>query len=142
MQTVVTVEELNAFFVRDFPQCSARVEALPPGRARVRQAVGEEHLRPGGTISGPTMMAVADAAAYAAILGAIGIVPLAVTTNMSIAFLRRPRAGAALIGDARILKLGKTLVFLEVSVTSEGEDEPCAHATATYAIPPDRQKKV
>jgi uncharacterized protein (TIGR00369 family) len=102
----------------------------------VRQSVGHEQLRPGGTVSGPVMMAVADSASYAAILSRIGLVPLAVTTSLNINFLRKPSAEAAIVGDASILKLGKRLVVCEVRIYSEGNPEPVAHATATYAIPP------
>lgn len=132
----VSLEELRAFFARDFPQATVTIEQLGPGRARVRQSIGHEQLRPGGTVSGPAMMALADSASYAAILSRIGIVPLTVTTNLNINFLRKPSAGAAIVGEASILKLGKRLAVCEVRIYSEGEAEPVAHATATYAIPP------
>jgi len=134
----VSLEELQAFFTRDFPQAKLTIEELGPGRARVRQAIDFGHLRPGGTVSGPVMMALADSASYAAILSRIGIVPLAVTTNLNINFLRKPSADAALVAEASILKLGKLLVVCEARVYSEGNAEPVAHATATYAIPPAR----
>ena len=132
----VSLEELRAFFARDFPQATVTIEQLGPGRARVRQSIGHEQLRPGGTVSGPAMMALADSASYAAILSRIGIVPLTVTTNLNINFLRKPSADAAIVGEASILKLGKRLAVCEVRIYSEGEAEPVAHATATYAIPP------
>jgi len=134
----VSLEELRAFFAREFPQASVTIEDVGPGRARVRQSIGHEHLRPGGTVSGPIMMAIADSASYAAILSRIGIVPLAVTTSLNINFLRKPSANAAIVGEASILKLGRLLVVCEVHVYSEGDAEPVAHATATYAIPPAR----
>jgi uncharacterized protein (TIGR00369 family) len=134
----VSLEELREFFARDFPQASVTIEELGPGRARAKQSIGHDQLRPGGTVSGPVMMALADSASYAAILSRIGIVPLAVTTSLNINFLRKPSAEAALVGDASILKLGKRLAVCEVHIYSEGDAEPVAHATATYAIPPAR----
>jgi uncharacterized protein (TIGR00369 family) len=132
----VSVDELRAFFASDFPQATVTIEEIGAGTARVRQAVGEAQLRPGGTVSGPVMMAVADSASYAAILSAIGIVPLAVTTSLTINFLRRPSSTAAIVGEASLLKLGQRLVVTEVRIYSEGVAEPVAHATATYALPP------
>ncbi len=131
----VSLEELRAFFAKDFPQATVTIEDVGAGRARVRQAVTEAELRPGGTVSGPTMMAVADAASYAAVLSVLGHVPLAVTTNLNINFLRRPSAQAAIIGDATLLKVGRRLIVAEIRITSEGDDAPVAHATTTYAIP-------
>jgi uncharacterized protein (TIGR00369 family) len=130
-----TLDELSAFFASDFPQSTVTLVALGDGTARVRQAVDDRHLRPGGTVSGPVMMATADAAAYAALLSKIGIVPLTVTANLSISFLRKPKPDRAVIGDARVLKAGRTLAFLEVWLTSEGDTDPIAHCTLTYAIP-------
>ena len=134
-QSRVTLEELRAFFAKDFPQATVTIEEVGPGRARIRQAVGEAELRPGGTVSGPTMMAVADAASYAAVLSVIGLVPLAVTTSLNINFLRKPTPHAAVIGDATLLKAGRRLIVSEIRIYSEGDDKPVAHATTTYAIP-------
>ncbi|CAM5215862.1 Phenylacetic acid degradation protein OS=Bosea thiooxidans OX=53254 GN=ARD30_00970 PE=4 SV=1 [Bosea thiooxidans] len=105
--------------------------------ARMRCDYHEKHLRPGGTISGPTMMALADLALYAAILAQIGPVALAVTTNLSFNFLRKP-GQAALIGEAKLLKLGKRLAVGEVRLFSQGESEIVCHATGTYSIPAER----
>lgn len=135
MTSKPTVEQLNAFFRSEFPQAKVSVEGLGDGFARVRHSVGADELRPGGTVSGPVMMATADVALYAAILGSIGIVPLAVTTNLNINFLRKPAAGRDILGVCTLLKVGKTLAIGEVSLYSEGSDEPVAHATGTYAIP-------
>lgn len=135
MTSKPSVEQLNAFFRSEFPQAKVSVEALGEGSASVRHSVGVDELRPGGTVSGPVMMATADVALYAAILGSIGIVPLAVTTNLNINFLRKPAAGQDILGVCRLLKVGKTLAIGEVSLYSEGSDEPVAHATGTYAIP-------
>ena len=95
-----------------------------------------DELRPGGTVSGPVMMAVADFALYVAILGEIGLVPLAVTTNLSINFLRRPSPDSDVIGKCRLLKVGKSLVVGEVALYSEGDEDPAAHVVGTYSIPP------
>jgi uncharacterized protein (TIGR00369 family) len=95
----------------------------------------KQHLRPGGTVSGPSLFALADVAAYAAILGHIGSVALAVTTNLNINFLRKADPGIV-EAVARILKLGKRLAVLDISLTSTTTGELIAHATATYSIPP------
>ena len=102
---------------------------------RTRSVYDKKQLRPGGTLSGPTMMALADTAVYALVLSAIGKTPLAVTTNLSINFLRKPQP-ADLIAEARLLKLGKALAVGEVSIRSEGSDDVVAHAVVTYSIPP------
>ncbi|CUA91095.1 uncharacterized domain 1 [Chelatococcus sambhunathii] len=140
LQPVMSVAELEAFLDREFPQIHAGgriygVEAVGPMSARLRCAYDERHIRPGGTISGPTIMALADLALYVAILGAIGPVGLAVTTNLSFHFLRKP-GRRDLLADCRLLKLGKRLAVGEVTIFSDGEEEPVAHATGTYSIPP------
>jgi len=140
MPVVMTVEELERFLAAEFPQVFHRdsglsIEALWEGGCRVRQAFREVSIRPGGTISGPTMMALADFAMYVVVLAAIGPVPLAVTINLNINFLRKPSA-RDLTAEARLLKLGKRLATGEVTIRSEAEEEPVAHVTATYSIPP------
>lgn len=133
-------EEIESFLARDFPQSKGIIEAVGTGTATVRIKVGIDELRPGGTVSGPVMMAAADLALYVAILGEIGIVPLAVTTSMTINFLRKPAANRDIVGVCRLLKTGRTLIMGEVSIFSEGGDEPVAHVTGTYAIPPGTTK--
>ena len=140
MPLLMTVGELERFLAAEFPQgvnpeSGLSIEAVWDGGCRVRQAFRELHVRPGGTISGPTMMALADFAMYVAVLGAIGPVPLAVTINLNINFLRKP-ARRDLTGEARLLKLGKRLATGEVFIRSDGEEEPVAHVTSTYSIPP------
>jgi len=131
-----SLEELRAFFASDFPQSTVSIVSIDPeGAARVRQEIDQSHLRPGGTVSGPVMMAIADAATYAALLARIGLVPLAVTSNLSIAFFRRPKADRALLCDARIFKVGRKLAFAECTISSEGDEQAVAHATLTYALP-------
>jgi len=140
MPTLMTVNDLERFLTAEFPQVfhpasGLSIEAVWDGGGRVRQAYSDGSVRPGGTISGPTMMALADFAMYVAVLAAIGPVPLAVTTNLNINFLRKP-ARCDLVAEARLLKLGKRLAVGEVTIRSDGEAEPVAHATSTYSIPP------
>lgn len=131
-----TQAELTAFLQAEFPQNRCTLEELDEdGSVVVAHPVGEAELRPGNTVSGPVMMTLADVSLYIAILARIGIVPLAVTTNLSINFLRKPRADRRVVARSRLLKLGKSLAVGEVYIYSEGEDEPVAHATGTYAIP-------
>jgi uncharacterized protein (TIGR00369 family) len=131
------VAQLAEFFDENFPQLRGEmvVEEVGPMRARMRLSVDVSHLRPGGTVSGPAMFTLADCAFYVATLAMIGREALAVTTSLSINFLRKP-ARRDLIGEARILKLGQRLSVGDVTLTSEGDDRPVAHATMTYAIPP------
>ena len=131
--------ELQAFLQAEFPQNRCTLEELDAdGSVVMAHPVGERELRPGGTVSGPVMMTLADVALYIAILARIGIVPLAVTTNLSINFLRKPRADRRIVARCRLMKLGRSLAVGEVWIFSEGEEEPVAHATGTYAIPKDR----
>ena len=111
------------------------VEAVGEGTVRLRLPYRADFVRPGGTVTGPAMFALADVALYGAVLSLIGRVELAVTTSMTVNFLRRP-APVAVAAEARILKLGKRLAYGEVLLWSEGEDEPVAHVTGTYSIPP------
>jgi len=131
-----TAEELNAFLAAHFPQSTCRVSEITPTGVIMTYAVLPRDLRPGGTVSGPTMFMMADVALYMAVLSRIGLVALAVTTDLSIHFLRKPKANAALRGECRLLKLGRSLATGEVLIYSEGDDEPVAHAVGSYAIPP------
>lgn len=117
-------------------QAGFSAEHIGHGKAKVRAPFRDDFLRPGGTVSGPILMGLADYAMYAAVLSRIGPVELAVTINLNINFLRRP-APKDVIADASIIKLGKRLAVGEVSLYSDGEDDPVAHVTATYSIPPD-----
>ncbi|MDO8598339.1 MAG: PaaI family thioesterase [Sulfuricaulis sp.] len=111
------------------------IEAIGGSASRARFRVGKKHLRPGDTVSGPTLMALADVAMYAALLGEIGLMPLAVTTSLNINFLRKP-AQRDVIGEAKLLKVGKRLAVGEVTLFSDGDPAPVAHVTCTYSIPP------
>ena len=135
----MTAQEIEDLLLREFPQafyegCGLQLERVEYGQIRVRREFHEDHLRPGGTISGPTMMELADFAMYVAVFSAIGPQALAVTTNLSINFLRKP-AQADILADAKLLKVGKRLVVGEVTIFSAGLEDPVAHATATYSVP-------
>ena len=139
MQPIMSAAELEAFLDREFPQIhhggrTYHVEAVGPLFARMRMDYHERHIRPGGTLSGPSMMALADLALYVTILAHIGPVALAVTTNLTFNFLRKPEQ-RGIVADCRLLKLGKRLAVGEVGIRSEGEDELVCHATGTYSIP-------
>ena len=137
---MMSVDELNDFLAEVFPQVSAdyRIERVAPMEADVRLLTNEQHLRPGGTVSGPTMFALADLAMYAVALAMIGREALMVTTNASIDFMRKPEAGRDMIGRARLLKLGRSLIVGDVMIHSEGMKAPVARAGMTYSIPPKR----
>ncbi len=144
MQQKMTAVEVKALlegvFPRHFgPQGLLTVLDVGAGTARVRFAADERHTRPGGTVSGPTLMGLSDSTFYVALLGVIGPVPLAVTTNLNINFLRRAKPGN-LVADARLMKVGKQLAVGEVSIRREGEEELISHCVATYSIPPATQK--
>lgn len=138
--TAMDLAETCAFLDREFPQMneggrSYHLEAVGPLFARMRLDHHERFLRPGGTISGPAMMALADFALYAAILANVGPVALAVTTSLSFNFLRKPGT-AGLVAECRLLKLGRRLAVGEVLITAAGCDDLVCHATGTYSIPP------
>src|SRR5262249_5880649 len=140
MAVVMTVDELERFSLAEFPQVfhsksGLVIEAVWERGCRVRQAFRQVSVRPGGTISGPAMMALADFAMYVAVPAPIGPVPLAQSLNLTTKFFRSP-APRDLVAEARLLKLGKRLATGEITIWSLGETEPVAHATSTYSIPP------
>lgn len=135
---VMTPADLHKFLEEHFPQAAhidLAVEHLDDTTIRVRLPSDERHLRPGGTISGPTLVWLADLGFYLLILGQLGPVAQAVTTNLNINFMRKPEP-VDLIGEGRLMKLGKTLAMGDFTIWSDGAKEPVAHATVTYAIPP------
>lgn len=139
MEQKMTLGQLQAFMAEHFPAVAGEftiIEAAPM-RAVVKYHVDERHIRPGNTISGPTMFTLADVAVYLAILAMIGPKALAVTTNCSIDFMRKPAAGRDLVAEVRLLKLGRALAVGDVLIFSDGEEAPVARASLTYAIPPD-----
>jgi uncharacterized protein (TIGR00369 family) len=111
------------------------IDRLDHGEVTLRMPCQDDFLRPGGTISGPVMMALADLTMYAVVMSMIGRVELAVTTSLNVNFLHRPAPGD-IIAEGRILKLGKRLAVGEVSVYTGDLEDPVAHVTATYSIPP------
>ena len=143
---VLSAQQVGELLTREFSQAFHEksdnvIEDAWHGGCRIRRKFNEKSLRPGGTVSGPTMMALTDFAMYVAVLASIGPVPLAVTTNLNINFLRKPTQ-RDLIAEARLIKLGKRLAVGEVRIFGDGEDEMVAHATSTYSIPPPEQRKV
>lgn len=132
---MISKEEMTEFLKTEFPQTKCTVEDVGSRSATVRHVIGFEELRPGGTVSGPVLMAVADVALYVAILGEIGLVSLAVTTSLNINFLRKPSSERDIIGHCSLIKVGRSLVVGEVSLYSEGLSEPVAHVVGTYSIP-------
>ncbi len=136
MNPVMTIETLNDLMERAFPQVHGQFELtdIHPDGVSVRMQVNDSHLRPGGTISGPSMFALADCAFYMATLAMVGPKTLAVTTNCAIDFMRKPQPGN-MLARARILKLGKSLSVGDVMIRSEGQTEPVARASLTYSIP-------
>lgn len=137
MDFKMDVASLEAFLAEAFPQVADdfAIEALGEEMI-VRMKIAERHLRPGGTVSGPNMFALADVGLYLAILQRLGPVALAVTTNASIDFMRKPAAGRDLLGHVRILKMGRVLAVGDVLIYSDGDAQPVARASMTYSIPP------
>lgn len=137
---MTTKESIQTFFDKEFSESNLIIEHVEEKFVRIRRPVTKQDLRPGGTLSGPFMMAVADAAIYAAIFstlsGSLGLMAFAVTTNLSINFFKKPVANADVVAECKLLKVGKLLVVGEVNLFSDGSDELIAHAVGTYSIPP------
>ncbi|MDP1881379.1 MAG: PaaI family thioesterase [Bradyrhizobium sp.] len=135
----MSVAELEEFLRVEFPQSfgsgDTTIESADGTTCLLRQRYSERMLRPGGTVSGPTLMALADCAMYVVLLSAIGPIGLAVTTNLNINFLRKGQAGQDVLAEARLLKLGKRLAVGEVNLLSGTSPDPIAHVTSTYSIP-------
>ena len=135
----MTVADLERFLHVEFPQAFSggdiSIESADGVSCLLRQRYSDQMLRPGGTISGPTLMALADCAMYVVLLSAIGPVGLAVTTNLSINFLRKGQPGQDVLAAARLLKLGKRLAVGEINLLSGTSPDPIAHAISTYSIP-------
>jgi acyl-coenzyme A thioesterase PaaI-like protein len=139
---MATKTEIIDFLSREFPQNKCVVEAVGVCSATIVHQIDEDHLRPGRTVSGPLLMTVADIALYVAIFATIGIVPLAVTTSLTINFLRKPSADQPIVGVCQLIKVGRTLVVGEVSLYSRGKPDLVAHAVGTYSIPPTFQRPI
>lgn len=131
-----TKEEITRFFASEFPTSRCVVNSVGDAGATITYPVRADDLRPGGTVAGPVLMAVADIALYVAILGEIGIVPLTVTTSLNVNFLRKPAADQDIVAVCKLIKLGRALAVGEVSLYSSGSEALVAHAVGTYSIPP------
>ena len=134
----MSAEEIMSLLNKIFPQQSQffEIDELSEESLVVRHKIDDSHLRPGGTISGPTMFSLADISLYILTMSRIGPVSLAVTTNCSMDFMRKPKSGFDLIAKTRLLKLGKNLCVGDVLIFSEGLESPVARASMTYSIPP------
>ncbi|HAO31392.1 MAG TPA: PaaI family thioesterase [Candidatus Competibacter sp.] len=137
---MVTKEQIVEFLAAEFPQTKCLVEQVGERSSVIRHKITVEELRPGGTVAGPVLMTVADVALYVALFRKIGIVPLAVTTNLTVNFLRKPTPDRDILGVCKLIKVGKTLAVGEVLLYSEGNEEPVAHAVGTYSIPAARER--
>ncbi len=143
---VMTPDDLMAFLAEHFPQAGhldLRIEHLDDKTIRVRLPTSDRHLRPGGTISGPTLMWLVDLSFYLLIMAQLGPGPvaMAVTTNLNINFMRKPEP-ADLLGEGRLMKLGRSLAVGDFIIWSDGKTDPVAHATVTYSIPPRPKAEV
>ena len=138
MGLMMDAGSLHDFMWEQFPQVAEdfAIEALTADGVTVRLRIGEKHLRPGGTVSGPSIFALADVSIYFAVLARIGPRALAVTTNCAIDFMRRPAAATDLLCEARLLKLGRVLAVGDALIRSDGTTAPVARASLTYSIPP------
>ncbi|MCY4290754.1 MAG: PaaI family thioesterase [Roseovarius sp.] len=143
MDLKMTIEELNSYVAEIFPQVSDFyiIEKLDKNFLRVKYMPTERDVRPGGSVSGPTLFALADISTFMALLAMIGPVHLAVTTSCSIDFLRKPRAEEILAAECRVLKIGRVLAVSDVLVFSGHIREPVARASLTYSIPPGKARE-
>lgn len=139
MTLALNKEELTAYLAQVFPQVHKDfvIEALTSDTLTMRLVVEDRHLRPGGTVSGPSMFGLADVSVYAMILARKGRLSLAVTTSSSLDFLRKPDGAKDLIAECRLLKLGRSLAVGDVLIYSDGSDKPAARASMTYSMPPE-----
>jgi len=135
--TAAEVQALIREWVPMAEDIDLKVDSIAPGAATIRIPFNDRNLRPGGSISGPTIMAAGDTAMFAAILGRLGKVAMAVTSNLNINFMQRP-AQKDLIAEASILKMGRRIAFCEVGIRSAGSEELVAHVTGSYALPPEK----
>jgi uncharacterized protein (TIGR00369 family) len=131
----VSRDTLIAFFDSEFPNNSLTIESVGDKKACIRRTPKQDDLRPGNTVSGPFMMSIADTALYVTILAELGLVTLAVTTSLNFNFLRKPTANADVIAKCHLLKVGRKLVVGEVTLYSDGDERPIAHAVGTYSLP-------
>lgn len=140
MTIKISADEMMPFLDEVFPQVRGMfgIDRLDADLLVMRLFADEQHLRPGGTVSGPAMFSLADVSAYVATMARIGREALAVTTNCSIDFMRKPVAGRDVLSECRVLKLGRALSVCDVLLFSEGSRDPVARASLTYSLPPKR----
>jgi uncharacterized protein (TIGR00369 family) len=138
MTLALTAQEVMDYMAAEFPQVKDdfAIDALSEDAITLRLLVAERHLRPGGTVSGPSMFALADCAVYAMVLARVGRKALAVTISCSMDFMRKPAAGVDVISKCRLLKLGRALAVGDMLLYSEGDERPVARASMAYSIPP------
>ncbi len=135
---MISKSQLQAFFDQEFDYAKLMVDSFEPGRCCLRKTPNSLDLRPGGTVSGPTIMGMADAAMFAAIMSQSGLVTMAMTTNLNINFVSKAPGDKDILADARLLKLGKTTAVGEVSIFSDGQPQLVAHAVGNFALPVER----
>ena len=137
MPVKMTISEMEELLCEVFPQVRGDfgIDHIGENEVAMRLLTAERHLRPGGTVSGPAMFALADVSVYVAVMAMIGPQALAVTTNCSMDFMRKPVGGVDLVSKCRLLKLGRVLAVGDVLLYSEGMDAPVARASMTYSIP-------
>lgn len=138
MSLALNKDELAQYLHEVFPQIRSdfAIDALSEDTITMRLLTDDRHLRPGRTVSGPSMFALADVSAYAMVLARVGRKALAVTTNCSLDFMRKPAADKDIIAQCRLLKLGRSLAVCDVLMVSDGGIKPVARASLTYSIPP------
>lgn len=138
MELKMDIPAIETFLAEDFPQMAGEisVQEITDTGLKARLPVQDHHLRPGNTVSGPSMFSLADVAIYLAILSRIGPVALAVTTSCSMDFMRKPAANTDLLCEVTLLKIGRSLAVGDALIYSEGHPKPVARASMTYAIPP------
>lgn len=139
---VMDAEELNKFLSQVYPQLNDHLAGysvldVQPGGCTVRLQASNQHLRPGGTVSGPALFTLADIGGYACVLSHLGPEALCVTTNLNINFMRKADAGE-IVGHSRILKLGKSLMVFDIEMITPANGLTVAHASGTYSIPPKK----
>lgn len=135
--SALTAEQVQGLIRLGVPMAEdidLRIDHLDGDKAVARVPFHGKLVRPGGTLSGPTIMALADAAMYAVVLGRLGRVEMAVTANLNINFLAKPKP-VDLVAEARILRVSRRQAVCEVSLYSHSEEELVAHVTGTYALP-------
>ena len=142
LSPVMTATDVNAMLREVYPQLNEHYDFYKaidvfPGGCTVRLNADDRHLRPGGTVSGPSLFTLADIGGYVCVLTHASPDALSVTTNLNINFMRKAEAGP-IDGHCRILKLGRSLMVFDIDIVAGPDRHTVAHATGTYSIPPKR----